>query len=123
MKTIIQALVCILLGYMTTAEDRLPHAQYRPYDEVGYSQHASVLAEGMGLYHEDAGFSGRLPRHKQLKHRTRFRAASSFTVSYTPPAEEPRCFDHHRWAVPLPASNKERLLPFYYIFLFRFTPF
>lgn len=122
-KIIIQVLACILLGYMTKGADRLHDGQHRPYDNAGYYNNTSTLSDGLGFQDEQASFTSRLPRHKQLKYRTRFRAASSFTVSYTPPAEEPRSFVHHRWAVPLPANSKERLLPFYYIFLFRFTPF
>lgn len=107
---------------MTKAEDRLHDPQHPPYDNVAY-YNIPVQVDGFSIHDEQASFSNRLPRHKQLKYRTRFRAVSFFNVSYTPPAEEPRSFVHHPWAVPLPDSNKERLLPFYYIFLFRFTPF
>jgi hypothetical protein len=72
---------------------------------------------------EPVSFATQPPKHKQLKVRTRFRAAASYTVSSTPATDSGRSFDHATLAEPLQGSNKHRILPFYYIFLFRFTPF
>lgn len=97
--------------------DKLRMASDHPAD---YTRVHLQVAPGQN---DPLRFDVQPPRSKQLKCRTRFRAVATYTVPSTPPAGEGRSFDHAHLAEPLRGSNKHRILPFYYIFLFRFTPF
>lgn len=120
-KVIIQLVLCILLGTLAKAEGPRWEKQRKVSDHpCGYKTDRAQVA----LMQQDdpASFATQAPRHKQLKCRTRLRAVASFAISVSP-APITRSYDYGTHAEPLPSSNEHCIPPFYYIFLFRFTPF
>ncbi|WP_315814891.1 hypothetical protein [Paraflavitalea speifideaquila] len=110
------------MGYLARAEGPRWEKQRMGCDNPSYYNLSHTQA-ALGYQDENVSIATQPPRHKQLKCRTRFRAAASFTVSSTASGDGSRSFDHSSLDEPLRSSNEHGILPFYYIFLFRFTPF
>lgn len=121
-KVVIQVVLCVLLGLMTRAEGPQFKKQTRATTDNTRTNLACLMA-ATGHQDDNDSFASRAPVHRHVRHKTRFRAVSPYTVALNQPGGASRNFDHLRLSVPLAGSNTGRILPFYYIFLFRFTPF
>ncbi len=110
------------MGYLAKAEGPRLEKQRMACDHPTCHNMSRTMA-ALAYQDENVSIAAQPPRHKQLKCRTRFRPAASFAVSNTASDNGSRSFDHSSLDEPLSSSNEHGILPFYYIFLFRFTPF
>lgn len=121
-RFVIQVVVYVLLGVITRAEGPRYEPQRMACDHTCCANFERIQA-ATANQDDPETFSSRPPAQRQLKHRVRLRGISPYLVSVQAPAGEARSYDHSELAEPLPVGNAQRILPFYYIFLFRFTPF
>ncbi|WP_162915356.1 hypothetical protein [Paraflavitalea soli] len=121
-KYITLLVIYTLAGFLVKAEVPCWDRQSLPCDNPCCFQ-ATRTQAAIGYQDDNISFAAQPPKHKQLKCRTRFRAVASFAVSSAFVNDGSRSYDHSGVDEPLNGSNTHCILPFYYIFLFRFTPF
>ncbi|WP_276483618.1 hypothetical protein [Paraflavitalea pollutisoli] len=121
-KLVIQVVLCMLLGVVARAEGPQFKRQSKAIIDHTCTKLDRIMA-ATGYQDDNDSFASRTPVHRHVRHKSRFRVVAPYTVTAGQSGSSSRCFDRHELTVPLPGSNAAHLLPFYYIFLFRFTPF
>lgn len=112
--------MCILFGYMAMAR---PVAGTIPQAADRIDCHTATVIENDAVACEDeCTYSGNQPRKKQVKIRPKFLSVSFFKVRnfYT---EDLINSAFAPVVTRLYGGSAAHLLPFYYVFLFRLTPF
>ncbi|WP_205508889.1 hypothetical protein [Longitalea arenae] len=119
-KYLFQCIVYILLGTIAVAGTGR-QKQSQPCDPVANAISVSVEAQAIGQQ-DQADYISNHPAKKQSKIRTRFRAASYLRIS---PVETTAPVEVYCPLKETTLSNRRtaHLPPFYYLFLFRLTPF
>ena len=119
-KSIVQILVCILLGYVVRATEAA-----NCYPVLAQHFPGLTIAEGGNVTAKPADgqmFSSQPPPKKDIKIKARFRPSSNFPTTFAVPVEN----NSGNWnylTKTLDNQGKYWIPPFYYIFLFRLTLF
>lgn len=112
----------MLLGVIARAEGPQFKKQSRAICDHTRTNLDRIMA-ATGYQDDNDTFTSRTPIHRHVRYKSRFRAVSPYTVAAGQSGHPSRAFDYHELAVPIVGNHSAHLLPFYYIFLFRFTPF
>lgn len=112
----------MLLGVIARAEGPQFKKQAKAICDHTRTNLDRIMA-ATGYQDDNDTFASRTPVQRHARLKTRFRAVSLYAVAVGQGSNNARSFDRHELTVPLVGSNTAHLLPFYYIFLFRFTPF
>lgn len=115
----IQVVVCVLFSYYAQASSSRGDVKLSVY---GFQTKAPCLAPGVLEDEDDISLFMAIPRSQSVKYRTKFRASSFLSFSTGRPEETCETLPV-AISVPLYSKHKKLLLPFYYAFLFRLTPF
>jgi hypothetical protein len=116
---LIWLIIGILIGSLATAAEKVPASAHA--DSFLAAVH--VAPDHANKYIEvNATFKSKIPEKQARKIRPRFRGVSFFTLQQINSSTQ-SSFTFYDQTVPLPTGNQAPALPFYYIFLFRLTPF
>ena len=121
-KYLVQFIFYLLFGFMAMAEPGENKRSSHAGDFVAYD--VGTPDESVDIVHKQSPVVApyNLPGKKQLLLRARFRAASYFKINLTETAG-PVAASFPLTGTALHKSKTPHLPPFYYIFLFRLTPF
>lgn len=118
-RNCIQLILFVLLGYLARANPGM----YMPYHESSLKkiEQVSVNATKDGFKPDQATYTSNFARSTNRRIKVRFRAASFINIT---PVTVPGLSDGGFSIIEsLALTGNMHLPPFYYIFLFRLTPF